>query len=310
LFAKVTSDLNLLAPNNNLGALVDGLGSTSAAVQFVSTPAQSQLNKELLKIELSKPMQLDAIYIQKTSATQLFTGTASVRVQGSNNNLTWMDLTAAITPPANATNVTAVGVLTLPNSNKFTLTTNPGAYKYYRIYGVTASNVSSGIASEVYFDVNMAKYQASNYTKVSCGNDTDGDGKYNHLDLDSDADGCSDAFEAGTTSDKTASFAHPTAGVGTNGLLNSLETVADNGIFNGTYTYDNAVDPTEIACTETDGDGVIDIIDLDDDNDGILDANEQAACIGTVPFTLKNINGSTFRLINFNLAIHLLLTNQ
>jgi hypothetical protein len=302
LFATVTSELDLLAPNNNLGALVDGLGSTSGAFQFVTTPAQSQLDKTLLKIELSQPTQLDAIYIQKTTATQLFTGTSSVKVQGSNNNNVWTDLTAAITPPADATNVTNVGVLTLPNSNKFTLTTNPGVYKYYRIYGVTAANVSSGIASEVYFDVNTTKYQASKYQKISCANDTDNDGKYNHLDLDTDGDGCSDAFEAGTTTVKTVDFAHPTTAVGANGLVNTLETVTDNGIYNGTYTYDYAVDITVNKCTDTDNDGVVDILDLDDDNDGILDANEKATCAGPSTFTLKNINGTTTGAFGYNAA--------
>jgi hypothetical protein len=77
--------------------------------------------------------------------------------------------------------------------------------------------------------------------------DTDGDGTPNYLDLDSDNDGCSDAFEAGATTNKTANYTFTTA-VGTNGLANSLETAADNGTINYTSTYNKATDNTIIAC--------------------------------------------------------------
>jgi hypothetical protein len=205
-YIKVSSDLDLLSPNTNLAGLVDGIGGT-AAVQYVS--AQSQLNKELLKIELLVPTQLDAIYIKKTSATQLFSATAAtLKVQGSNNNTTWTDLTAAIACPADATNITANGSVSLTNSNKFVLTTNPGAYKYFRIYGVAAGTVLAGIASEIYFDVNTTAYQASLLPKPTCSYDTDGDNIVNHLDLDSDGDGCNDAKEAGTTTNTTANYTH------------------------------------------------------------------------------------------------------
>jgi hypothetical protein len=198
----------------------------------------------------------------------------------------------------------------LDYSNKLTLTTNLAAYKYYRIYGVAAANVLTGIASEVYFDFNLTTYEASKYQKISCINDTDGDGIYNHLDLDTDADGCSDAFEAGTTTATTANFAHPTTNVGANGLVNTLETVADNGIYNGTYTYDYAVDNTINKCLDTDNDGVIDLLDLDDDNDGVLDSNEKASCTGTVPFTFKNINGTATGAAGYNAAFPSWMTNS
>ena len=40
----------------------------------------------------------------------------------------------------------------------------------------------------------------------SCVSDTDGDGIANEKDLDSDGDGCSDAFEAGETTSQTANY--------------------------------------------------------------------------------------------------------
>jgi large repetitive protein len=77
--------------------------------------------------------------------------------------------------------------------------------------------------------------------------DTDGDGIVNSLDLDSDGDGCSDAFEAGATTNLTANYAF-TGAVGTNGLDNSKETAVDNGIINYTSTYNKAINNAIKAC--------------------------------------------------------------
>ncbi|MFM8486226.1 MAG: hypothetical protein ACKOCH_07810, partial [Bacteroidota bacterium] len=113
--------------------------------------------------------------------------------QGSNNNSTWTDLWAAPANPANASNTTANGGVVLANSNKFTVSQNAAAYRYYRIYGVVSANLLAGVASEFYYDVNTPVYQASLFPRTVCADDEDGDGIPNHLDLDSDSDGCSDA---------------------------------------------------------------------------------------------------------------------
>ena len=270
--AKVTTDLTMIAANSNVAALTDGLNT--AAVQFVSATAQSQLNKELLKIELIRPTQLATIYINRTTGVEAFGPTPNaLKVQGSNDDVSWTDLTAAMTLPVSATNVTNNGAITLATSNKFTLTTNLAAYKYYRIYGVAAANTAAGIISEIYMDVNTSVYQASLYPAATCTADVDNDTKLNHLDLDSDGDGCSDAKEAGTTTSTTAAFAF-TGTMGTNGLDNTLETVADNGIYTGTYTYYFANNTLVNGCTDTDSDGIFDVKDIDDDNDGVTDCAE------------------------------------
>ncbi|WP_170069472.1 Ig-like domain-containing protein [Spirosoma pollinicola] len=112
--------------------------------------------------------------------------------------------------------------------------------------------------------------------------DSDGDGIVNSLDTDSDNDGCSDAYEAGATTSKIANFQFPAASVGTNGLTNLKETVADNGILNYTPTYTQLALASFLnACADSDGDGISDLADLDDDNDGILDAVEAPDCYYT-----------------------------
>jgi hypothetical protein len=285
---SITSALNTLSPNNKFSALTDNDG-TVAAVQFSTTTAQTQLNKEIFKVEFSSPTQLDALYIKKTTATEIFAATASsLQLQGSNDNFsTFTNLTAAITLTANATNITANGAVSLTNSNKFTVTTGAGKFKYYRIYGVLSANILAGIASEFYFDVNNATYQASYYPKAACTNDTDGDGKLNHQDLDSDGDACSDAIEAGSSTTATSTTDFPTSAgndSNSNGLLNNYEGTTV-GTVNYTSTYTSyAITNTINACTDSDGDGVKDVIDIDDDNDGVLDVVE------CTPFDINNLN--------------------
>jgi hypothetical protein len=77
--------------------------------------------------------------------------------------------------------------------------------------------------------------------------DTDNDGTPNSLDLDSDADGCSDAYEAGSTTNLTSNYAF-TGAMGVNGLDNSKETAVDNGIINYPLNYNNALDNTKKTC--------------------------------------------------------------
>jgi hypothetical protein len=223
-------------------------------------------------VEFSSPLRLDALYIGKTGSTQIFGG--NVMFQGSNNNSTWTDLWAAPANPANASNTTANGGVVLANSNKFTVSQNAAAYRYYRIYGVVSANLLAGVASEFYYDVNTPVYQASLFPRTVCADDEDGDGIPNHLDLDSDSDGCSDAAEAGATTNQTTNYTF-SGPFGNNGLDNSLETGTESGIVNYTSSFQPAgVDASLNGCLDTDGDGIRDVLDIDDDNDGVPDLTE------------------------------------
>ncbi|MFU8892269.1 MAG: hypothetical protein ACNA8L_01455, partial [Luteolibacter sp.] len=264
-FAVITTEFNLV--REYFRGLTDGIGGSVSAIGFANL--QPQLGKELFRVDLMRPTQLDAFYIQKSSTTQIIGG--NVMLQGSVDGATWTDLWAAPANPANATNVTASGQ-SLTNSNKFTVLQNAAPYRYYRIYGVVAANTSSGSASEFYFDINPAAFNSSLYPKPDCGDDIDGDGIPNHLDLDSDGDGCPDAHEAGATSD-------PSVGVipgpyGESGLANALETTTDSGTINYPLTYYYADRDTINLCQDTDGDGIPDFFDDDADNDGLSDCEE------------------------------------
>jgi hypothetical protein len=136
----------------------------------------------------------------------------------------------------------------------------------------------------------------------ACNLDIDNDGIPNDLDLDSDGDGCSDALEGGATNDTTKNFKFA-APFGTNGLANSKETATDNGVINYTLNYDNAMSANIKACIDTDGDGVFDINDIDDDNDGIPDIQEGCSSGNIVQngdFALNATGWNSFGFNNFN----------
>ncbi|PQJ82367.1 T9SS type B sorting domain-containing protein [Polaribacter glomeratus] len=105
--------------------------------------------------------------------------------------------------------------------------------------------------------------------------DTDNDGIPNYRDVDSDNDGIFDAVEAGhnladANNDGIIDDANATT-VGNNGLINTLETSADSAILN--YTI-----------ADTDGDKLLNFLELDADNDNCFDVKEAG-------FTDANNNG-------------------
>ncbi len=324
-YVKVTSDLTTTTTTLSSQLLTDYNATTSSI--FTTATAQSQIGKAIFTVNFNTPVKVDAWYIVKTSATQIFATTASsLMVQGSNNNTSWTNLlTAPIASPANATNTTVYGGIDLANSNKFTINTNAGYYKYYRIYGVgtTAANILGGAAAEFYFDFNANSYNASQYPKPTCISDTDGDGIRNHVDLDSDGDGCPDAKEAsipvalltGTIKNGTPSNLISTSNVasavvsgtyGANGFANSIETATESGVYSGMYTYEFVSSAAMNACLDSDNDGLNDVLDIDDDNDGILDTQEQVSCysygvnINNVNFTGTSITDKTSNSITTN----------
>ncbi|CAA7197055.1 lectin-like domain-containing protein [Chryseobacterium potabilaquae] len=144
--------------------------------------------------------------------------------------------------------------------------------------------------------------------------DTDNDGILNVLDLDSDNDGCVDALEGdekvtlnqlvdagGTVTVGTGSTASnknicaSSSCVDAQGvpLLVNPGNAADigNDVGQGVGISQNA---TLNACVDTDGDGIADYIDSDDDNDGILDIDECSSSVGSATFSTSNNSPYSF----------------
>ncbi|MDY7395986.1 gliding motility-associated C-terminal domain-containing protein [Aureibaculum sp. 2210JD6-5] len=114
--------------------------------------------------------------------------------------------------------------------------------------------------------------------------DSDNDGVFDYLDTDSDNDGCPDALEGSGTFTPTDIDVNNmlTGGVDGNGVP-TVAGISGQGTNADVVTLGSDLDGDGIAdaCDDTDdrldsdGDGTIDISDLDNDNDGILDADEQ-----------------------------------
>ncbi|WP_369822724.1 beta strand repeat-containing protein, partial [Spirosoma sp. 209] len=119
----------------------------------------------------------------------------------------------------------------------------------------------------------------------ACGLDSDNDGIINSLDLDSDGDGCPDALEGGAAF-TTSNLVSSTMAGGSTNVTKNLPTPVGSGtatmgvpVTAGTgQTVGYSQNSSLNECIDTDGDGVADINDLDDDNDGILDVAE-VSCV-------------------------------
>ena len=130
-------------------------------------------------------------------------------------------------------------------------------------------------------------------------NDLDNDGIQNSKDLDSDNDGCPDLVEsgAGSIGDSLVTQSGAFTSVGTNGLADHLETNVDSDTiiyFLQQFQFDSLLN----ACDDWDGDGIGDLVDIDDDNDGILDVEE-----GCDYSPLNDISASTFPNCDGNFSI-------
>ena len=271
------STINYTFNSNTITNLIDGVDNN---VYVTSAPTGTLSNSPWFNFQFPTPKTLTYLEIGHYTNQYLFATTSTYKIQGSNDNSTWNDVTGTLTYNNVATSTS--GGLSTNNSNIANFPSNRTAYTYYRIYGIAAT-AGAGWATEIYFK------------ETNCLSDVDGDGIPNKLDTDSDGDGCPDAVEAGTTYISTSGItgtARVTASTipapyGANGFANGLETTSESGIYTGSYTYGYALDATINACTDTDGDGVPDILDLDDDNDGVLDTVE---CPASAPYTLYTYN--------------------
>ncbi|MEM6698406.1 MAG: hypothetical protein AAF599_08420, partial [Bacteroidota bacterium] len=138
-------------------------------------------------------------------------------------------------------------------------------------------------------------------TGTSSGTDIDGDGIANVLDLDSDNDGCADYLEGGagfSTSDGTTAMGTLSDGNGDTVTENLGNTIDANGIPTiamGGQSLAFSQSSVYNACIDSDNDGLGDLADKDDDNDGITDAEETT-------FSSINVPISTFSIEKYEIT--------
>ncbi len=173
-------------------------------------------------------------------------------------------------------------------------------------YTVTHSRQKFEFLSQQYTSSNLYIYNIE-WIKDNVICDADGDGIPNYLDLDSDGDGCPDVLEANANlkwnnlaSDKSIDIsAAGTNGVNSDGVPNGKQ-AADVGTSQDKAqqaavcdSCDATINPSLI---DSDGDGIADDCDLDDDNDGILDTDEGCKAQSLSSFILQpseSVNGAT-----------------
>ncbi len=248
---------------------------TTATPNFAFTAGQALANANLFTVSYPTPVNLTSLTI--VNATSLG-ASATARLQGSLNGTTWVDLTSA-----------AVSLSTAANK-VFTVNQNAGEYPYYRVLGVATATSLANPIFEITSILN-ASYDPSAHPKGTCTVDTDNDGIIDSLDLDSDGDGCSDALEGGasftTGALVTSTLAGGNSGAGYTGTstspviqnlgntVGSTVTTLGVPIVAGTGQSIGLSQSGSInACIDSDGDGVANVDDSDDDNDGILDLVE------------------------------------
>ena len=170
--------------------------------------------------------------------------------------------------------------------------------------------------TEVTYTVTSANHGTVNM-KICPATDTDSDGIPDHLDLDSDNDGCYDALEAAGP----YTYAQLTLGVLTGVVdANGIPSMTSGGQETTAAVIDSSdstacCDVSVSGFSDNDLDGVADFCDLDDDNDGILDTIENS-CTGSIQYefyddappgnTVDNISTtgalSTGSVTNFDLV--------
>ena len=165
------------------------------------------------------------------------------------------------------TNVTTLSNLEDGNWHTFHLDWNAGTSTFsYLIDGVsmpgfTDANMAAnyfGGSTQVYFGFTAATGGLNNVQRIrnvssTVLKDTDGDGVFNSLDLDSDNDGIADTVEVQATNPFT--------------LIVGGTAVDANGI-------PNEVSPQGFTPVDTDTDGIDDYLDKDTDNDQVSDCIE------------------------------------
>lgn len=225
------------------------------------TTAQNPSGSNLFTIEYSIAVKLSAISVsQNISAT----ANANAVIVGSNDGVTWS------LPLSSPTLITTAPVV-------FSITTSQ-AYKYYRIQtgSVPGALALANTIGEITHTLASPYIPSANPKPTCVDANIDGDGILPHFDLDTDGDGCSDSVEAGnipSTNNNTTTFNTGIDANG-NGLLDQFEN-GTTGSINYTSTYlSYATKAAVSACADSDGDGILDINDIDDDNDGILDTVE------------------------------------
>ena len=143
-------------------------------------------------------------------------------------------------------------------------------------FGITSANMMishGGSRPDRPFDIDRIDWSQTYSAPTNCSSDVDEDGIPNSLDTDSDGDGCYDAAEAGFTDADENGIVDGT-GIDADGKVTGSDGYGTPEDSDSSGTSDHLEFRVAECIPDTDGDGLKDHVDIDDDNDGILDTIE------------------------------------
>ncbi|MFV0392347.1 MAG: thrombospondin type 3 repeat-containing protein, partial [Paludibacteraceae bacterium] len=149
-------------------------------------------------------------------------------------------------------------------------------HNFYPKFGKTYNLIYTAFGNGGATTTNRGLVTIRNGSVTICQSlDSDGDKIPDYLDLDSDNDGCPDAIEgAGNIQyNQLASNSGISGGVGANGIPTAVGSGQSIGTSRNA-SVSECCDPSSSGYPDVDGDGVSDVCDLDNDNDGILNTEE------------------------------------
>jgi hypothetical protein len=131
--------------------------------------------------------------------------------------------------------------------------------------------------------------------------DTDADGIPDYMDLDADGDGILDVVEAGHEAADADGDGRVDGAVGANGLPDAVETSADSGAINYTVRDFDSDGKYDFQDIDSDDDGVSDVIEaggVDSNGDGLQDDSADTDGDGVVDSVDVDNSGSALPLTN------------
>lgn len=220
---------------------------------FVTNPANGIDNEVSYEMNFAQPVSISMEYVTTASAANLLNSTAEFIIQSAiGQTITILNPTGQLLIDTNydgiyENNITEYSSFQIRFRLNSTVPLAAGTGTFsLRTYltdffSIKHINISEG-ASRATFKI----------VATCVPKDSDSDGVADQLDLDSDGDGISDNVEA----------------QGQNFIPSTTVDIDENGLSDA---YGSGIIPID-----TDGDGVLDYLDLDSDNDGIFDQVETA----------------------------------
>jgi hypothetical protein len=220
---------------------------------FITNPAIGIGNSVSYEMNFSQPVSLSMEYVSTANSTDLLSSTGEFIIQCAiNKTITILNPTGQLLIDTNYDGIYESGVTEYSSfqirfrlNSTIPLAAGSGTFKL--------KSYLTDFLSIKHINISEGSSKATFKILATCvPNDSDSDGIPNQFDLDSDEDGISDNIEA----------------QGQNFIAFNPIDADGNGISD---VYGNGLFPID-----TDGDGVLNYVDLDSDNDGIYDSVETA----------------------------------